>query len=224
MHRCGAVREPGHGQSDIYSSSSVDIAFKDTGGEDAEEIIRKAECALYRAKRRGGSRFEFYDASLDRGAIQKASSAGHCGLMPINEPRRPARYGSPGIPDDSPLEPLMTMKHDSIPVLRAAVLTAVPLAAMAPASTWAQQSGRYYGHMWDGGWHDWFFGPLMMVLLVALVVIGVVLAVRWSGGPGRDESAGAPADRRPLAILKERFARGEIDKDEFEERRRVLEE
>jgi len=31
-----------------------------------------------------------------------------------------------------------------------------------------------------------------------------------------------PPHRTPVDILKERFARGEIDKNEFEERRRVL--
>jgi putative membrane protein len=31
-----------------------------------------------------------------------------------------------------------------------------------------------------------------------------------------------PPTRTPLDILKERFARGEIDKTEFEDRRRVL--
>ena len=52
----------------------------------------------------------------------------------------------------------------------------------------------------------------------------MVLLVRWTGGTWQ---ATVPPHhtlpgRMPLDILKERFARGEIDKDEYEERRRVL--
>lgn len=116
------------------------------------------------------------------------------------------------------------MKRDSNLLLRASLLAALPFGALAPSHAWAQQGGRYYGHMWDGGWHGWFFGPILMILLVALVVIGVLIAVRWSGTAGRDESSSGPREKTPLDILKERFARGEIDKQEFEERRRALEE
>jgi putative membrane protein len=56
------------------------------------------------------------------------------------------------------------------------------------------------------------------------VIAIVVLVVRWLGGPwhGQAPSQHVSPGRTPLDILKERFARGEIDKQEFEERRRVL--
>lgn len=78
-----------------------------------------------------------------------------------------------------------------------------------------------HGHM-GYGWGGMIFAPLMMIAFIAVAVAIVVLLVRWLGsghttGPG---SAGKTA----IDILEERYARGEIDKDEFLERRRVLRE
>jgi putative membrane protein len=75
--------------------------------------------------------------------------------------------------------------------------------------------GEWYGMM--------FLGPLMMILFIAAIVVLVVLGVRWLGGSRLGGTPG-PSPNKPLDILKERFARGEIDKDEFELRRRVLSE
>jgi putative membrane protein len=63
------------------------------------------------------------------------------------------------------------------------------------------------------------FGVLLNVALVVGSVVLVVLGVRWlvrNSGAGRDPEDAA------LAALRGRFARGEIDAQEFEERRRVL--
>ncbi len=107
-------------------------------------------------------------------------------------------------------------------ILLARVLSPLVLITMATAAQAQVQREPYnYPHMWGDGW-GWgsmmIFGPLMMILFIALIVVIVVLAVRWLGGTGPAARAG----RTPLDILKERFARGEIDKAEFEERRRAL--
>ncbi len=62
----------------------------------------------------------------------------------------------------------------------------------------------------------------MMILIIAAIVVVVVLIVRWLGGPGHGGALYPPPGKTPLDILKERFAKGEIDKEEFEERRRTL--
>ena len=81
---------------------------------------------------------------------------------------------------------------------------------------------------WAGDWHDgwgWghmFFGSFMMLLFWGGLIILIVLAVRWIGSsPGRGGDGAAP-ENRALGILEERYARGEIDKEEFEERKRLL--
>jgi len=66
------------------------------------------------------------------------------------------------------------------------------------------------------------FGPIMMIAFIAATVVVVVFLIRWLGGSTHGMGPQTPAAREPLDILKERFARGDIDKEEFEERRRLL--
>lgn len=95
------------------------------------------------------------------------------------------------------------------------------LAAAPALAQGATDFDRYGPHMmwWSG--YGLVFGPLFMIAVLVLVVAFVVLLVRWLGGAPHAPHAHAPAGRA-LDILKERFARGEIDKAEYEERRRVL--
>ncbi len=101
----------------------------------------------------------------------------------------------------------------------AAILGLAVSAAWANGEHLAGEMG--HGH-WGSGWGGMILGPLMMIAFVAVVVAVVVLLMRWLGG-GHAMGSRA-AERTAIDILEERFARGEIDKDEFEERRRVLTE
>jgi putative membrane protein len=106
---------------------------------------------------------------------------------------------------------------------RFALWAAVLLSAAAMSAPAVAQIPQYDGpHMWGMGWHGWFFGSIMMaIFMTALIALIVVLA--WRAGAGTHvHTPHLPATKTPLDILKERFARGEIDKTEFEERRRIL--
>lgn len=69
-------------------------------------------------------------------------------------------------------------------------------------------------------WH-WYgmqpWGWISMAVFWVAIVALVVWGVRSSGGTAR------PDPDQAMRILEERFARGEIDQQEYEERRRVLE-
>lgn len=69
--------------------------------------------------------------------------------------------------------------------------------------------------MWMGPMMGWAFMLIWALFLIALVV-GVVWLVRTLTDRGGLSGSSA------LRILEERFARGEIDQDEFEQRRQAL--
>ncbi len=76
---------------------------------------------------------------------------------------------------------------------------------------------------WSWGWGWWVVMPLMMVAFWGLVAWAVVALVRndHPGQPGTEQPAAAPPRGDPAEqILAGRFARGEIDADEY---RRSLE-
>ena len=71
----------------------------------------------------------------------------------------------------------------------------------------------------DGGW--WAFGMMFLSLVfLTLIVVGVVFVARSFAHD--EQPRPVPGGSRALDLLDERFARGEIDSADYEERRRIL--
>jgi len=74
-----------------------------------------------------------------------------------------------------------------------------------------------WGCGFGGGWLGWM-GPVLMIVFWAAVIVGIVFLIRWlllrSAPPKQQNSA--------LDILKLRYARGEISKEEFEQMKQDL--
>ncbi|MGD2080339.1 MAG: SHOCT domain-containing protein [Nitrospirota bacterium] len=90
----------------------------------------------------------------------------------------------------------------------------------------------------QGGWGGWGMGPGMMggygmgyggwlwgILMVAFwvaVIVGIIFLIRWLAVSSRGQERPAPTEDSAMEILRRRYANGEIGKEEFEERKRLL--
>lgn len=87
--------------------------------------------------------------------------------------------------------------------------------------TYRYTSSENFPHMMSFGFG--IFGIILMILIWVLIISGIVTLTRWilrhnkTGWKEWMESGSA------LDILRERYARGEIEKKEFEEKKKDLE-
>jgi putative membrane protein len=75
--------------------------------------------------------------------------------------------------------------------------------------------GYGYGMSWMGG--------IFMIIFWVAVIVAIVFLIRWLLVASRTGAHGpVHGGESALDILKKRYARGEIDKQEFEEKKREL--
>jgi putative membrane protein len=78
----------------------------------------------------------------------------------------------------------------------------------------------YGGNGW--GWGGWILMTVVMVVFWALVITAVVLAIRYLTSPRGTGATPAARPSSPEDLLAERYARGEINDDEYQQRLTVL--
>jgi putative membrane protein len=100
------------------------------------------------------------------------------------------------------------------------------LTLLYPLNAAQAQYGRYGDwHMGPGMMGEWgmgWFGGIFMIVFWILILVGLVFVIRWliqaTGKKGESGQRGS----RAMEILRERYARGEIDKVQFEDMKRDL--
>jgi putative membrane protein len=77
--------------------------------------------------------------------------------------------------------------------------------------------------MWHDGWGWGVGGFVLMILMMGLFWAAIVVTIVWGIRQFRPrDAATSGGSTSAMRVLEERFARGEIDADEFQRRREIL--
>ncbi len=121
----------------------------------------------------------------------------------------------------------MEFKNRAIAPIVAGILYTTATSAMAQVGEIPERFGQYnHGHDMMWGSNQWggfgmVLGPIFMILIVVGIVAAIIYLLRLFGAAGSATSSHAAHDRAVM-LLKERYAKGEIDSTEFAERKKLL--
>jgi putative membrane protein len=74
--------------------------------------------------------------------------------------------------------------------------------------------------MMNGINHGWGMGSgYVWIIGIIIIIVAIWLIVKTMS---RNDNRNAPIDKSPMDILNERFARGEISKQEYEEKKKAI--
>jgi putative membrane protein len=116
---------------------------------------------------------------------------------------------------------MRSLKRKASRAKAAVALVAVAVAWLTPLAVFAQE--RLYDREWGMHpmWWAWGAGGVVMMVMMlvfwGLVIAGLVLGIRWLIHLGPRSSSDSA-----LEILRQRYARGEINREEFEAKKRDL--
>jgi putative membrane protein len=94
---------------------------------------------------------------------------------------------------------------------------------LAPTSFNLQWSDYRGGWMPGPGMMGWGgLGWIFMIVFWALVIVGLIFLVKWLAGLSHSQTMRGKGPDSAMEILRERYAKGEINKEEFEQKKRDL--
>ncbi|MFZ0243550.1 MAG: SHOCT domain-containing protein [Desulfobacterales bacterium] len=94
-----------------------------------------------------------------------------------------------------------------------------------PYVAWNQWPMPMWNHWGSGtmGWGVGWLGPVLMIAWWIVVIVGVVALFRWLFTSKRPADTCAAREESALDVVRKRYARGEIDQEQFRSMKRELE-